>query len=90
MVPGDKEGVVRDGADLDNDLDYQWQGHTLTVNFAGFESALNSIYGHEIGVGTKPKYDDVLTYTSNNIISEHVEGIGEEKNGLLLSLILTK
>ena len=77
VVPGDKEGVVTDGA-VEVDVDYQLQTNTLTVTFTGFESTSHGIMQHEIAVGTRPEYDDVLTYTSDGIISDDVEGIGKD------------
>ena len=77
MLPGDKTGTVTDGPTPDADIDYQLQSHSLTVQFFGFESARDLIARHEVGVGTRPKYDDVLTYSSEGIISEDVDGIGE-------------
>ena len=76
MVSADKEGVVWDGPDEQVDIDYQLQANTVTVTFDGFESERDGIDRLEVAVGTSPQYDDVLTYTSDDIIAADVDGIG--------------
>ena len=76
MVAADKAGLVTDGPELGVDVDYQLPTRTLTINFDGYESAKDGIAKHEVAVGNKPEYDDVMEFTVADIISQDVNGIG--------------
>ena len=76
VVSADKEGVVRDGPEEGVDVDYQLHANTLTVTFDGFESERDGIAQHEVAVGTRPLYDDVMSFSSSDIITQDMDGVG--------------
>ena len=74
-MSGDQTGLELDGAGSE-DIDYQLHTHTITATFTGFQSALHGITHHEVGVGSRPMYDDIYSFSHEGIISEDVDGIG--------------
>ena len=84
IVPGDVTGVIYDGPEQTDtslvDIDAQLDGTLVTAQFEGFESAAHGIARYEWGVGTKPRTDDVMTYTSFGIVLvENNTNTGEGK-----------
>ena len=76
VVAADKAGIVRDGSEDGVDVDYQLQTNMLSVTYDGFESERDGIIKHEVAVGTRPMYDDVMTFTTADIITWDVNGTG--------------
>jgi hypothetical protein len=75
------KGIVHDGPyeHLVNDIDYQADTHTLTIQFSGFESSLHGILEYDWAIGTTPGSEDVQPYLEQGIIhneEENVAGTG--------------
>ncbi|XP_076076023.1 uncharacterized protein LOC143046845 [Mytilus galloprovincialis] len=85
VVDEDKPGLVIDGPEgtdgktqmLNEDLDYQLDFSTTTLQFRGFESHLHGVVDYEWAVGTTPGGEDVMSYTTHGLIhSEEAEVVG--------------
>ena len=63
--------IARQAVNVTSDLDYQLGSSTVSVQFSGFESALHGVMRFEVAVGTEPGGEDVLPFTSANIV--HME-----------------
>ncbi|CAC5409205.1 unnamed protein product [Mytilus coruscus] len=81
----DKPGLVIDGAEgtdgntlvLNEDLDYQLDFSTTTLQFNGFESHLHGVVDYEWAVGTTPGGEDVMSYTPHGLVhSEEADVVG--------------
>ncbi|XP_060596420.1 uncharacterized protein LOC132750448 [Ruditapes philippinarum] len=86
VVPEDVTGIVHDGPyeHLENDIDYQADTHTLTIQFSGFESSLHGILEYDWAIGTTPGSEDVQPYLEQGIIhneEENVVGNGLTSSG---------
>ena len=70
VVEEDREGIVWDGtgATVHQDIDYQLDRDFVSMRFYGFESALHGIDRYEWAIGSQPRYDDVMPFTSYGII----------------------
>ncbi|XP_070564497.1 uncharacterized protein [Ptychodera flava] len=76
IVPGDKTGIVIDGAEpvegengtLAGDKDYQMEGTLITAHFSGFESHMHGIVHYEWAIGTEPRGDDVQPFIRAGIV----------------------
>ena len=70
MVEEDQNGVVWDGVgeSIREDIDYQLETDELSMAFEGFQSALHGILRYEWAVGSHPRYDDIMPFTSYGII----------------------
>ncbi|VDI54125.1 Hypothetical predicted protein [Mytilus galloprovincialis] len=85
VVDEDKPGLVIDGAEgtdgytlvLNEDMDYQLDFSTTTLQFNGFESHLHGVVDYEWAVGTTPGGEDVMSYTTHGLVhSEEAEIVG--------------
>ena len=63
VLEGDKAGVVADGPTAADDIDFQRQTATATQTFTGFESERDGIVHYLWAVGSKPCWDDVLSFS---------------------------
>ena len=76
VVEADKTGIVTDGPDAGRDIDYQLEQSMVTYHFDGFESTLHGLVSHEVAIGRRPKFDDILPYSTANVLVEDIHGIG--------------
>ncbi|XP_071123199.1 uncharacterized protein [Mytilus edulis] len=78
VVDEDQPGIVVDGTDssytVGNDINYQSDTSTVSVQFSEFTSHLHGVMSYEWSVGTTPSAEDVLSFTSHGIVHK------EEKN----------
>ncbi|VDI79784.1 Hypothetical predicted protein [Mytilus galloprovincialis] len=92
VVDEDMPGLVIDGAEgtdgntlvLNEDLDYQLDFSTTTLQFNGFESHLHGVVDYEWAVGTTPGGEDVMSYTTHGLVhseEEDVVGNGISSSG---------
>ena len=70
MVEADSSGMVRDGPSMDLDSDYQLDMSHVTATFRGFESQLHGVSHYYWAVGSAPAIDDVMSYTSANLVTK--------------------
>ena len=86
-------GLVIDGAEgtdgntlvLNEDIDYQLDFSTTTLQFNGFESHLHGVIDYEWAVGTTPGGEDVMSYTTHGLVhSEEADVVG---NGMCKNIL---
>ena len=72
MVKADQTGVVWDGpgVTIEMDEDYATGHYSVTIHFSGFESELNGITQYMWALGTRPRSDDVKSFSSDGIITD--------------------
>lgn len=84
MVDGpnnvDQTVIEKQAVNITSDIDYQLGSSTVSVQFTGFESALHGVMRFEVAVGTQPSGDDVLPFTSANIVHMEEEDIAGHGN----------
>lgn len=83
-------GIVVDGTDssytVGNDINYQSDTSTVSVQFSEFTSHLHGVMSYEWSVGTTPTTEDVLPFTSHGIVhkeEKNVKGDGKDTRFLL-------
>lgn len=75
----DRTVVEKQAVNVTSDIDFQLGSSTVSVQFTGFESALHGVMRFEVAVGTQPSGDDVLPFTSGNIV--HMEEVDVAGHG---------
>ncbi|KAK3609657.1 hypothetical protein CHS0354_035942 [Potamilus streckersoni] len=93
VVPEDKTGISRDGAEDTVDINYQMDTGTVSVQFEGFESSMHGVMTYQWAVGTQPGGEDVQPFIEAGLLhneEKEVAGQGITSSGYAQAVLPLK
>lgn len=70
-------GLAFDGpySDMESEVNYQADTHTVTLTFTGFESSLHGVMNYDWAVGTEPGTEDIQPYMEHGIVHTEEDNV---------------